>query len=315
MRNAAGEVQCIVEQKDASIEQLSINEVNTGMLAVRSNELRKWIQQLDNNNAQGEFYLTDIIALAVADGVSINTTQPENIFEVEGVNNKRQLAELERAFQSRLANVYMDEGLTLRDPARFDVRGELSFGKDVTVDINVIIEGHVQLGDQVEIGPNVVLRNTVIGNGSRVLANSIIEDSKIGADCDIGPFARIRPETELADKVKVGNYVEIKKSIIATGSKINHLSYVGDTIMGSNVNVGAGTITCNYDGANKYQTIIGDNVFIGSDSQLIAPVIVGDGATIGAGSTISRNAPPNALTLTRTQQMTKEGWKRPEKKK
>ncbi|WP_455218413.1 bifunctional UDP-N-acetylglucosamine diphosphorylase/glucosamine-1-phosphate N-acetyltransferase GlmU [Kaarinaea lacus] len=315
IRDSSGSVQCIVEQKDATAEQLAVNEINTGMLAVRSNELRQWISRLENNNAQGEFYLTDIVGLAVGDNIKISTVGPGSVMEIEGVNNKRQLAELERAYQLRLANEYMENGLTLRDPARFDVRGELVFGTDVIIDANVIIEGKVTLGNRVTIGPNVVLKNTTLGDDSQVYANSVIEESTIGSGCDIGPFARIRPETKLADQVKVGNFVEIKKSTVDTGSKINHLSYVGDTTMGSNVNVGAGTITCNYDGANKHQTVIGDNVFIGSDTQLIAPVTVGNGATIGAGSTITRNAAGGALTLSRSKQVTKEDWKRPEKKK
>ena len=315
VRDKSNNVLCIVEQKDASSEQLAIKEINTGMLAVRSNELRQWIKRLENNNAQDEFYLTDIVGFAVNDGVNINTTSPGSVMEIEGVNNKRQLAELERAHQLRLANQYMEDGLTLRDPSRFDVRGELSFAKDVVIDINVIIEGKVTLGNRVTIGPNVVLKNLTLGDDCHVHANSVIEESIVGARCEIGPFARIRPETKLADQVKVGNFVEIKKSTVDTGSKINHLSYVGDTTMGSNVNVGAGTITCNYDGANKYQTIIGDNVFIGSDTQLIAPVTVGDGATIGAGSTITRDAAAGVLTLSRTEQVSKESWKRPTRKK
>ena len=315
VRDSAGKVQSIVEQKDATEEQLAINEVNTGMLAVRSNELRQWINRLDNNNAQGEFYLTDIVGFAVEEGISINTTHPDSTVETEGVNNKRQLAELERAYQSRLANEYMDNGLTLRDPNRFDVRGSLTFGKDVIIDANVIIEGNVTLGDRVNVGPNVILKDITIGNKTNIHANCVLEKSTIGASCEIGPFARIRPDTQLADQVKVGNFVEIKKSTIADGSKVNHLSYIGDTIMGSHVNIGAGTITCNYDGVNKHQTVIGDNVFIGSNTQLVAPVTVGDGATIGAGSTITRGAPSGVLTLTRSRQVTKEGWKRPEKKK
>ncbi len=314
VRDSTDKVQCIVEQKDATEEQLTINEINTGMLAVRSNELRQWVNRLDNKNAQGEFYLTDIVGFAAEDGVGINTRQPESAEEIEGVNNKQQLANLERAYQSRLANTYMDNGLTLRDPNRFDVRGDLSFGRDVIIDANVIIEGNVSLGDRVNIGPNVVLKNISIGNDTNVHANCVLEKSTIGTSCEIGPFARIRPDTELADQVKVGNFVEIKKSTIAEGSKVNHLSYIGDTTMGSQVNIGAGTITCNYDGANKHQTIIGDKVFIGSNTQLIAPVTVSDGATIGAGSTITRDAPSNTLTLTRPKQVTREGWKRPEKK-
>ncbi len=315
VRDAAGKVQCIVEQKDASTEQRSIDEINTGMLAVKANRLKKWIAALDNNNAQGEFYLTDIVSFAVADGVVINTANPNEICEIEGVNNKCQLAELERAYQLRQARHLMDAGLTLRDPARFDLRGELIIGQDVEIDINVLIEGRVELADGVQIGPNVILKNVSIGAGTQIHANSLLEESTTGTQCDIGPYARLRPQTNLANKVKVGNFVEIKKSNIADGSKVNHLSYVGDTTMGSDVNVGAGTITCNYDGANKYQTIIGNNVFIGSDTQLVAPVVIADGTTIGAGSTITKDTPADALTLSRAKQVSVKNWKRPRKTK
>lgn len=315
VRDGAGNVQCIIEQKDASPEQLAIREINTGMLAVKAKPLRQWVSQLKNDNAQSEYYLTDIVGFAVADGVGVQTTRPSSLIEIEGVNNKYQLAELERAYQQRRAKHFMQAGLTLRDPARFDVRGELAFGKDVAIDINVLLEGDVVLGNDISIGPNCCLKNAIVGDGTIIEANCVIEDSRIGANCNIGPFARLRPETTLADSVKVGNFVEVKKSTIASGSKVNHLSYVGDTTMGSNVNVGAGTITCNYDGANKHQTIIGDNVFIGSDTQLVAPVTLGDGATIGAGSTITQDAPENALSLSRVKQTTREGWKRPIKDK
>lgn len=312
--NNDGAVQAIVEQKDASEAQLAINEINTGMLAVKADLLKKWISRLDNNNAQGEFYLTDIVGLAVADKVAVNTANPSEICEIEGVNNKRQLAELERAFQLRQARRLMEDGLTLRDPNRFDLRGELIIGRDVEIDINVVIEGRVELGDGVSIGPNVVLKNVRLDSGTKVDANCVLEDSSVGAHCTIGPFARLRPQTRLSDRVKIGNFVEIKKSDIADDSKVNHLSYVGDTTMGSNVNVGAGTITCNYDGANKHQTIIGDNVFIGSDTQLIAPVTIASGSTIGAGSTITRDTPDNTLTLSRVKQTSIDGWTRPVKK-
>jgi len=314
VRDTAGNVLSIVEQKDAAPDQLAIKEINTGMLAVKAAKLRKWISQLDNNNAQGEFYLTDIVGLAVRDNTKVSTANPDEICEIEGVNNKRQLAELERAFQQRQANRLMEAGLTLRDPARFDLRGELIIGRDVEIDVNVVVEGRVELGDKVSIGPNTVLRNVLIGSGTRVHANCVIADSVMGSRCEIGPFARVRPDTNLADSVKIGNFVEIKKSEIAAGSKISHLSYVGDTTMGANVNVGAGTITCNYDGANKHQTIIGDNVFIGSDTQLVAPVTIEEGATIGAGSTITRDAPGETLTLSRSKQVSKQGWRRPVKK-
>ena len=310
----SGAVQAIVEQKDASEEQLTIDEINTGMLAVNATLLKKWISKLENNNAQGEFYLTDIVGMAAADGVAITSANPAEICEIEGVNNKRQLAELERAFQLRQARQLMEDGLTLRDPTRFDLRGELIIGRDVEIDINVVVEGRVELGDGVMIGPNAVLKNVRLGNGTRVDANCVLEGSVVGENCAIGPFARLRPQTNLANKVKVGNFVEIKKSDIADGSKVNHLSYVGDTTMGSNVNVGAGTITCNYDGANKHQTIIGDDVFIGSDTQLIAPVTIAAGSTIGAGSTITRDTPDNALTLSRAKQTSIDGWTRPSKK-
>lgn len=311
----SGTVQAIVEQKDASEAQLAINEINTGMLAVKADLLKKWISKLDNNNAQGEFYLTDIVALAVADNVAVNTANPSEICEIEGVNNKCQLADLERAFQLRQARRLMEDGLTLRDPNRFDLRGELMIGRDVVIDINVVVEGRVELGDGVTIGPNVVLKNVCMGSGTKVEANCVLEDSIVGTNCAIGPFARLRPQTRLSDRVRIGNFVEIKKSDIADDSKVNHLSYVGDTIMGSNVNVGAGTITCNYDGAKKHQTIIGDNVFIGSDTQLIAPVTIASGSTIGAGSTITRDTPCNALTLSRVKQTSIDGWTRPVKNK
>jgi len=315
VRDATGQVQCIVEQKDASAEQLLIHEINTGMLAARAAQLKRWVARLGNDNAQGEFYLTDIVGFAVGDGVPVNTAHPDQQYEIEGVNNRRQLAELERAFQMRQARQLMEDGLTLRDPARFDLRGELIIGRDVEIDVNVVIEGRVELADDVCIGPNAVLKNVTVGAGTRVHANSVLEDSSIGANCDIGPFARIRPGTRLAEQVKVGNFVEIKKSEIATGSKVNHLSYIGDTTMGENVNIGAGTITCNYDGANKHRTVIGDEAFIGSDTQLVAPVSVGAGATIGAGSTVTRDAEPGKLTLSRAQQVSVDGWRRPEKKK
>lgn len=315
VRDASGTVQAIVEQKDANETQLAIDEINTGMLAVKASLLKKWIGKLDNNNAQGEFYLTDIVGMAAADGVAITSANPAEICEIEGVNNKRQLAELERAFQLRQACQLMEDGLTLRDPARFDLRGELIIGRDVEIDINVLIEGCVELGDGVVIGPNAVLKNVRIGSGTRVDENCVLEESIVGEDCAIGPFARLRPQTNLANKVKVGNFVEIKKSEIADGSKVNHLSYVGDTTMGSNVNIGAGTITCNYDGANKHQTIIGDNVFVGSDTQLIAPVTIASGSTIGAGSTITRDTPDDTLTLSRAKQTSIAGWTRPVKKK
>ncbi len=315
VRDDQGNVVRIVEEKDASAEERTIAEINTGMLAVSGERLQKWLAVLDNNNAQGEYYLTDIIAMAVRDGVKVSTVVPCSVAEVMGVNNRVQLAEVERHYQRAQAERLMLAGITLRDPARFDVRGELSAGSDVTIDVNVVIEGKVVLGNGVRIGPNVVLRNAAIGDDVEILAQCVIEDAVIGAHCRIGPFARIRPDTRLAADVHIGNFVEIKKSEIGQGSKINHLSYVGDATVGGNVNIGAGTITCNYDGANKHRTIIGNDVFVGSSTQLVAPVTVGDGATIGAGSTITRDAPPGELTLSRAPQQTRPGWKRPVKKK
>ena len=314
VRDAQDHVTCIVEEKDASEIQKQINEVNTGMLAVSAKLLKGWLAKLDNRNAQGEYYLTDIIAMAVADGVPVNTVMPEDATEVMGVNDRVQLAQLEREFQMRQAESLLRQGVSLRDPARFDVRGDVSAGQDVSIDINVVLEGKVVIGDRVSIGANVVIKDAVIGNDVCIEPMCVIEDAQIGNAVSIGPFARIRPATVLKDRAKVGNFVEIKKATIGEGSKVNHLSYVGDTTMGSNVNVGAGTITCNYDGANKHQTIIGDNVFIGSDTQLVAPVTIGDGATIGAGSTITKDTPAGELTLSRSKQMTRAGWKRPVKK-
>lgn len=315
IRDAQGDVIAIVEHKDASDAQRRINEINTGMLAVSAARLRQWVAGLDNKNSQGEFYLTDVIAMAVRDGVAVNTVHPAAIAEIMGINNKSQLAELERIHQLQQAEALMTQGVTLRDPARFDVRGELSVGRDVVIDVNVVCEGKVIIGDDVSIGPNCYLRDVSIADGVVVQANCVIEETSIGAGSRIGPFARIRPGTVLADDVHVGNFVEIKKAEIGQGSKVNHLSYVGDATIGKRVNVGAGTITCNYDGANKHQTVIEDDVFVGSDTQLIAPVTVGAGATIGAGSTISKDAPPGELTLSRAPQQTRKGWKRPVKKK
>ncbi len=315
VRDKAHAVTRIVEEKDANDSQRAIREINTGFLAVRAGQLRQWVERLDNSNAQREFYLTDVIAMAVRDGVTIRTVSPASPFEVLGVNDKAQLALLERYYQKMRAEDLLKNGVTLRDPARFDLRGELTHGTDVTIDVNVIIEGTARLGSRVTIGPNVLLINVEIGDDVEILANCVIEDAVIGAGCRIGPFARVRPQTRLADNVHVGNFVEIKKSTVAAGSKINHLSYIGDSTVGARVNIGAGTITCNYDGANKYETIIGDDVFVGSDSQLVAPVRIGDGATIGAGSTITRDAPAGELTLSRAPQQTHPGWKKPVKKR
>ncbi len=314
VRDANGGVSAIVEHKDATAAQRNIREINTGILAVAAKHLWRWLAALKNNNAQGEYYLTDIVAMAVADGVKIETRQPHYTWEIMGVNSKQQLAELERIAQTNQAQKLMEQGVTLRDPARLDVRGSLSCGQDVTIDVNCVFEGEVKLGDRVYIGPNNVIRNSAIGDGVVVQPNCVIDDARIGKDCRIGPFARIRPETTLGDAAHVGNFVEIKKSQIGDGSKVNHLSYVGDSTVGKKVNIGAGVITCNYDGANKHRTVIGDDVFVGSDCQLVAPVNIGDGATIGAGTTLTRDAPAGELTLGRAKQKSVSGWKRPTKK-
>lgn len=314
VRNAQGQVAAIVEQKDASPEQLLLQEINTGFLVADRQKLQNWLGRVGNNNAQGEYYLTDIVALAVDDGVEVQVVQPTSKEEVMGVNDRAQLAFLERHFQRQQAADLMRKGVTLRDPERFDLRGQLEVGKDVEIDINVLIEGDVFLGNDVRLGANSVIRNSRIADGVQILENCVIENALIGPACRIGPFSRIRPGTELAGSNHVGNFVEIKNSEIAEGSKVNHLSYIGDSTVGKMVNIGAGTITCNYDGANKYRTIIGDNAFIGSDSQLVAPVEIGAGATIGAGSTITSNAPSDTLTLSRSKQVSLKGWRRPQKK-
>ncbi|MFV2056340.1 MAG: bifunctional UDP-N-acetylglucosamine diphosphorylase/glucosamine-1-phosphate N-acetyltransferase GlmU [Thiohalomonadales bacterium] len=313
VRDKNGMVQAIVEEKDATNEQRQITEINTGMMAANTDYLCRWLDQLSNKNSQGEYYLTDIIAMAVNEGITVGTVAPSSTVEVEGVNTKVQLARIERAYQAQQAEALMLAGVCLIDPTRFDCRGSLSAGSDVIIDVNVIIEGDVVLGNNVRIGANTVIRSSTIADDVEIKENCVIEQSTIEAACVIGPFARLRPETVLAEKVKIGNFVEIKKAIIAAGSKVNHLSYIGDTRMGKNVNVGAGTITCNYDGANKYETIVGDNVFIGSTSQLVAPVSIGEGATIGAGSTITHDVPAGELSLSRAPQKTRSGWKRPSK--
>ena len=313
VRDRQGSVQAIVEEKDADAAQKTIDEINTGMMAAPARRLRDWLGRIDDDNAQGEFYLTDCVALAREDGLEVVAVTTADRIEIEGVNHRLQLARLERAYQQRQAERLMLGGVTLRDPARFDLRGELSVGHDVEIDVGVIVEGRVELGDGCRIGPYSILRDVVLGRDVQVAAHCVLESSTVGARCQIGPFARLRPGCALAAGVKVGNFVEMKKARIAEGSKVNHLSYVGDTEMGANVNVGAGTITCNYDGANKHLTVIGNDVFIGSDTQLIAPVSVGAGATIGAGSTITRDVPPGELTLSRAAQTTRQGWKRPRK--
>ena len=315
VHNAAGEVVRIVEQKDATLEERSIREVNTGIIALPTARLAEWLGRLSNDNAQQEYYLTDIVGMAVADGVPIRTTQPQGEWEVLGVNSKVQLAELERVAQRQTAERLMEQGVRLADPARIDVRGELRCGRDVFIDVNCVFEGQVLLEEAVEIGPCCVLKNASIGAGSRLAAFSHIEDAIVGPDGVIGPFARLRPGTELAAGVHVGNFVELKNTKVAAQSKANHLAYIGDAIIGSRVNIGAGTITCNYDGANKFKTIIEDDAFIGSDTQLVAPVTVGRGATLGAGTTLTKDAPPDTLTISRARQVSISGWKRPQKVK
>ncbi|HRD33650.1 MAG TPA: bifunctional UDP-N-acetylglucosamine diphosphorylase/glucosamine-1-phosphate N-acetyltransferase GlmU [Rhodocyclaceae bacterium] len=311
VRNDEGAVQCIVEQKDATPEQLRINEINTGILMAPYERLVDWLARVGNDNAQGEYYLTDIIALAVAEGTPVVTVTPDAVGETLGVNNRGQLAELERLHQRNQAERLMNDGVTLIDPGRFDLRGELVCGQDVEIDVNCVFEGRVELGDNVRIGPNCVIRDAVIGAGTRIAPFSHIEDTTMGAACVIGPYARTRPGTRLGADVHVGNFVEIKNSHIQDHSKANHLAYVGDADVGQRVNIGAGTITCNYDGANKFRTIIEDDVFIGSDTQLVAPVRVGRGATLGAGTTLTKDAPPEQLTVSRARQLAIPGWKRP----
>ncbi|MBL0168114.1 MAG: bifunctional UDP-N-acetylglucosamine diphosphorylase/glucosamine-1-phosphate N-acetyltransferase GlmU [Propionivibrio sp.] len=311
VRNDAGQVIRIVEQKDSTPDERRIREINTGIMAMPSARLGEWLARLSNNNAQKEYYLTDIVGMAVAEGLPIRTANPKNEWEVLGVNSKVQLAELERIAQRCTAEQLMEQGVRLADPARLDVRGELLCGRDVFIDVNCVFEGKVELDEAVEIGPNCVLKNARIGAGTRLAAFTHVEEAVVGPDGRIGPFARLRPGAELAEDVHIGNFVEIKKSSIAAHSKVNHLAYIGDATIGTRVNVGAGTITCNYDGANKFQTVIEDDAFIGSDTQLVAPVTVGRGATLGAGTTLTRDAPPDMLTVSRAKQASISGWKRP----
>ena len=313
VRNAQGDVQCIVEEKDASPEQREISEINTGILLAPTGKLREWLTNLQNDNSQGEYYLTDIVATAVQQGIAAHTVQPAHEWEIHGINSKAQLAVLERTWQQVEANRLLAHGVTLADPARIDVRGKLNCGRDVEIDVGCIFEGNVTLGDKVRVGAYSIIRNAAIASGTEIAPYSHIDSSEVGANCRIGPYARLRPGTRLADDAHIGNFVEIKNSEIGSGSKANHLSYIGDSTVGSRVNIGAGTITCNYDGANKYRTVIEDDVFIGSDAQLVAPVTVGRGATIGAGSTITKDAPAGELTLSRSKQTTINGWKRPTK--
>lgn len=309
-----GAVVAIVEQKDATPQQLTINEINTGVMALTGRQLLSWLPALSNDNAQGEYYLTDIIAMACHAGVSIETVNPGSESEVMGVNNRQQQAQLERIYQAEVADQLMVEGLTLLDPARFDCRGSLVTGSDCVVDVNCVFAGRVTLGNNVAIGPNCYLRDCTLGDNTEVLANSIIEESILAGECHIGPYARLRPGTQLDEGAKIGNFVETKKALIGKGSKINHLSYIGDAQVGQGVNVGAGTITCNYDGANKHKTEIGDGVFVGSNTALVAPVTIAGGTTIGAGSTVTRDSREGQLVIARNKQRNIDGWVRPTKK-
>ena len=314
VRDAAGNVSRIVEQKDADAETLKINEVNTGILVCPTGPLKRWLTALKNDNAQGEYYLTDVIAAAVADGTGVVTAHPDAEWETLGVNSKTQLAFLERRHQRNLADRLTDSGVMLADPDRIDIRGTLECGRDVSIDVGCVFEGTVRLGKGVKIGPNCVLKDCTLADGTQVQAMSVIDSAEVGAQGRIGPFARLRPGTKLGEDSHIGNFVELKNASTGTGSKINHLSYVGDAEIGSRVNIGAGTITCNYDGVNKHKTIIEDDVFVGSDSQLVAPVTVRRGATLAAGTTLTREAPADSLTLSRVPQTTRPDWKRPQRK-
>lgn len=304
----------IVEHKDATAEQHKINEINTGILVASGRDLKRWLGKLNNNNAQGEYYITDIIALAHQEGHRIEAVHPDRLSEVEGVNNRLQLSALEREYQSEQAQKLLLAGVMLLDPARFDLRGELIHGRDISIDTNVIIEGTVKLGDRVRIGTGCVLKDCVIGDDCEISPYTVIENSTLATECTVGPFARLRPGADLAEKAHVGNFVEMKKARLGKGSKAGHLSYLGDAEIGDNVNIGAGTITCNYDGANKFKTIIGDDVFVGSDTQLVAPVTIGNGVTIAAGTTVTKNVAEKELVLSRVKQTHIQGWKRPVKK-
>ncbi|MDX1679064.1 bifunctional UDP-N-acetylglucosamine diphosphorylase/glucosamine-1-phosphate N-acetyltransferase GlmU, partial [Arsukibacterium sp.] len=308
-----GKVTGIIEQKDASLEQLKINEVNSGIMALPGKQLKSWLSKLSNSNAQGEYYLTDVIAMAHSEGVEIATAQPLDPMEVEGANNRLQLAALERAYQQRKAQQLMLSGANLRDPARLDIRGTVEVGNDVMIDINVIFEGKVVLGKGVTVGANCILKDCTIGDNTEIKPNSMIENATVGSDCSVGPYARLRPDSVMLDDSHVGNFVEMKKTTLGKGSKANHLTYLGDAVIGSKVNVGAGTITCNYDGANKFVTTIKDGAFIGSNSSLVAPVTVGVNATVGAGSVLTRDAGDDELVVARAKQRHIEGWQRPVK--
>ena len=314
IRDASGAVTAIVEQKDANAQQLAICEGNTGILAVPGQRLADWLGRLSNSNAQGEYYLTDVIAMAVADGLPVATEQPKQAMEVQGANDRIQLAELERHYQQQAARNLMSQGVTLCDPARFDLRGEVSVGRDVFIDINVILEGKVIIEEGVQIGPHCVIKDSILRQGAVVKANSHLDGAELGAGSDCGPFARLRPGSVLGANAHVGNFVEMKNTTLGAGAKAGHLTYLGDALIGARTNIGAGTITCNYDGANKHKTVLGEDVFIGSNASLVAPVTIGDGATTGAGSTINQDIPAAGLGVGRAKQRNIDGWKRPSKK-
>lgn len=313
IRDANNKVTKIIEEKDATDQQRAIQEINSGIYLIPANCLSRWLPKINNHNTQKEYYLTDILSLATADNIEIVTSHPHSYEEILGVNDRLQLSQLERTYQRWQAEKFLRQGVTLRDPNRFDLRGEAHIGKDVTIDVNVILEGKVTIGNHCVIGPNTILRNVKLADHVEVRANSLIDGAEIDTHCVIGPFARIRPGTEIASFAHIGNFVEVKNSLIDAYTKINHLSYIGDSEIGKRVNIGAGTITCNYDGVNKHKTIIADEVFIGSNSQLVAPVTIGEKATIGAGSTITRDAPANQLTVARAKQLTIKNWQRPQK--
>jgi bifunctional UDP-N-acetylglucosamine pyrophosphorylase/glucosamine-1-phosphate N-acetyltransferase len=315
VRNAQGSVESIVEQKDADEEQLRIREVNTGIMAVAAADLARWLPTLNNQNAQAEFYLTDIIAMANRDGIEINTHTAQSEAEVLGVNDRHQQARLERIYQDKQARALMAQGVTLMDPQRFDCRGQITVGRDVVIDVNVVFHGDVELGSHVVIEPNCVITNAKIGSGSRIKANTVIENAVVGESVDVGPFARLRPGTVLSNGAKVGNFVETKNAKFGEDSKANHLAYIGDAEIGAGCNIGAGTITCNYDGVNKHKTVMGDNVFVGSNSTLVAPLAIEAGGFVGAGSTVTKTVPENTLAVARGQQRNITGWQRPSKKK
>lgn len=314
VRNAAGDIVAIVEDKDCNPQQKAIREINTGMLVLPNERLDGWLGALKNGNAQGEYYLTDVIGLAVADGLAVAGVTVAASWEAAGVNNKWQLAELERQLQLNQARALLTAGVTLADPARIDVRGELQHGMDVSIDVGCVFEGQVSLGDNVQIGAYCVLKNVTVAAGTRIAPYSHLEEAVVGEGCRIGPYARLRPGASLAAHVHVGNFVEIKKATVGEGSKVNHLTYIGDADIGSKVNVGAGSVTCNYDGVNKYRTVIGDGVFVGSGTLMVAPVTLEEGATIGAGSVLTKTAPAGQLTVARAKQLTVPGWQRPLKK-